>query len=126
MQNAINAPETEYFDRQTVSHTCLATWATDFDLLDARGRRIGYRFSLYQIETRPRTEEDAKAMRGFSRYTFPDLSHYSIKTSVTRNGKDFGASTSSVTSPSLREALAGAKVRAERAKARYAKELASA
>lgn len=94
------------------------TERTDFGLADARGRRIGYIVTFYR-----RTYSKSEHPWGIipNRLAQPGSVVYRAATSVTRDGRCFGAAMRDIECASLEEAKAEAMRRLDEARKRYAK-----
>jgi hypothetical protein len=94
----------------------------DFDLLDRKGRKIGYRWNLHHLTISLYDEATMKGKRGYYREHSSALSHNVIAWfSVTRNGADYGPGFNRDHYDSIEAANAAMHAKAEQARKRYAR-----
>jgi hypothetical protein len=95
----------------------IAQDSASFGLKDAKGRKIGYLWTVYAVTTQLSTGSDE-----CWHYSLPftDTTHYYIWTSPTRNGRRFGAIPTDIRAVTLEGAMAQLEKRREGARKRYA------
>lgn len=108
---------------------CTKTWnreasergATDFDLLDKRGRAIGYTWNITAVTVREIPDAEAQELRSYYRLPASDIGErFELSFRVTRNNQPFGASNSRQLFATLDAARAAARDKAVAARERYA------
>ena len=109
------------FVHRQVSSEVLDHGSTAFDLVDGKGRQLGFCWHIEKLTTRPETEEERTS--GWGGYIFEDTDtvRFIGRTHATRNGKRFGASVPGIEGKTIEEVRQGVVARATSCEKRYAK-----
>jgi hypothetical protein len=88
----------------------------DFGMTDSKGRALGFSFTIFRIEMTAQVGD----FRAAYVCDAPGV-YFEVRTSVTRNGKNYGPAFNGFYADSFEEAVAGGRAKAAAAAKRYAK-----